>query len=191
MSERVHGYVSGILRILSGTGNKGLPAEAVKNELNEQFSDKTSKERDLCIETAINQLLNEWRVVKTIDYDDDSNLVWYLKVLNEEEAKRFRALSEAQKSLLKMLYDCDDERILGAMRSDDAIGRLNERGFNLEDLPIIPGIVSETGIIEKDGIHRWAYIIPQYEFSEEYKTLQRESIEKAQKRDNRMMRETD
>ena len=191
MNERLHEYVNGLVRILSDAGDKGLPVEIVRAKLNKQFSDLTAEERQQCIETAINHLLDEWRVIKIIDYDSDSDLVWYLKALNEEESRRFHALTEDQKSLLKMLYDCNDERILGAMRRDEAIRKLNELGFIVEDLPIIPGIVSETGIPDKDGIHRWAYLIPQYEFSEEYKALQEESLEKSRKREERMMRESD
>ena len=191
MNERVHEYVNGLVRILSDAGDKGLPVEIVRAKLNKQFSDLTAEERQQCIETAINHLLDEWRVIKIIDYDSDSDLVWYLKALDEEESRRFHALTEDQKSLLKMLYDCNDERILGAMRRDEAIRKLNELGFIVEDLPIIPGIVSETGIPDKDGIHRWAYLIPQYEFSEEYKALQEESLEKSRKREERMMRESD
>ncbi|MHA3964469.1 MAG: hypothetical protein AM325_013120 [Candidatus Thorarchaeota archaeon SMTZ1-45] len=180
-----------LLKILEKAGKKGIQLGLVKKDLRKHLRNLAKKEQDLAIEASIKHVLDEWRAIKIVDEDASSELTWYLKYLTEEESKRFRELSEVDQMLLRILFDFEGGFQPGAMKKDEAIKKLRELGFSLEDINVIPGIVSKTRVPDDDGMQMWVYIIPQYEFSEEYKALQEESLEKSRKREERMMRESD
>ena len=180
-----------LLKILEKAGKKGIQLGLVKKDLRKHLRNLAKKEQDLAIEASIKHVLDEWRAIKIVDEDASSELTWYLKYLTEEESKRFRELSEVDQMLLRILSDFEGGFQPGAMKKDEAIKKLRELGFSLEDINVIPGIVSKTRVPDDDGMQMWVYIIPQYEFSEEYKALQEESLEKSRKREERMMRESD
>ncbi len=191
MNESLREYVNALLKMLEDAGDKGLPLEKVDEKMISHLGGRIKDKQDLIPEEALKLALDEWLAIKIIDYDDNADLVWYVKALSGGESKRFRGLSGAQQAMLKMLYDCNEGFQVGAMKSDEAIRRLNELGFDVEDVPTIPRIISEARVPGNDGMQWWVYVIPQYELSEEFKALQQESLEKARRIDERMMRGKD
>jgi len=172
-------------------GNRGVPLEAVYHMMNRRLSRRTKEERVSIIQNSIGYILDRWMTLKTVDHDNTSQLVWFLKQLTDEESERLRGLPAIEQALLKMLYDCDEGFQPGAMKTDEVLEKLRNLGFDVDEVPHVQGITDEALVPEGDSSLWWVYIVPQYELSEEFKALEEASDRKVREREIRKMQSND
>ncbi|TFF91772.1 hypothetical protein EU545_02950 [Candidatus Thorarchaeota archaeon] len=166
--------------------NRCVSLKAIYSRMDQALSNRPKEERREITSKAIEAILNGWKALKVVDYDNQSKLAWHLKALTDKEIQEYRELPETAKALLKMLYQSHDGFQPGAMKHDDVLKNLRKHGFDVDDIPYALGIVEEAIAGDDEW---WVYLKPMYEFSDEFKALQKESEEKAWKKQEWLMRQ--
>jgi len=80
--------------------------------------------------------------------------------------------------LLRLLQNCDGPRRLGGMTKDSVLKKRQTLGFDVEEVPYIPGKVEDALVIEDGEPIRWFYLIPKKELSKEYEKEMNELVER-------------
>ncbi|TFG04249.1 hypothetical protein EU538_12565 [Candidatus Thorarchaeota archaeon] len=125
------------------------------------------------IRNIIEQLLDDWIINKTLDHvsqDDAKEFsitpmrpVWHLKLLSDQESKRYRNLDEREKALIKILREKTDPEDLGRMRVDEAVELLRQEGLTEDTEHIYVEDVIRTSFDVVQG-----ELIPCYEIVDEF-----------------------
>ncbi|MFX1483881.1 MAG: hypothetical protein ACFFCP_11930 [Promethearchaeota archaeon] len=189
MSDKILEAAQIIAEILRNTETKRMPLRELKSRLQASLQVNENIEMDDVIQYA----LENWIVEKVLDYDNDSaesvgQLEWFLRILSEKEAERFQNLPEASKCFIRILYGINTPGDLGVIRADDALKKLNEKGYDVEYVPYIPDKTDDFFRLEDGELVQFHYLIPEEEKSEEYKAGLKELDEIARKKLDRRER---
>ncbi len=177
MSELLQSSVNILLGLLESAPSKALPLHALREELEKHIGSETGGRGGRAAAKAIQYALDSWIVEKIIDYPEYSNgnpigsPVWLLRLLSPEEFQQLKVLSPVEKSLLKLLMECNNPDSLGEMCEDSILSELQKLGFDVDSVSLIEGRTSDFFDPEDDKLVRWWYIIPEYEKAKEYKSM--------------------
>ncbi|MHA2432210.1 MAG: hypothetical protein ACXADO_03160 [Candidatus Thorarchaeota archaeon] len=168
-----------LLDMLRGSESRQLPLREIRMKLKVTFGVEE-------VDQAIESVLDGWLVDKILDYDDEDReslgkLVWFLRLLTDDESKYLRELSEVDRAFLRVLRNSESDNRYGVIRADIALKELQEVGHDSEYVPYIPGITNDFFRTEEGERVQYHYIIPEYEKSDEYNAFQKESAENVRK----------
>lgn len=185
MSNKIDTAVELLLGLLENEGAKGVPLEDIEEDLANRLKDRRDSQELPNASETINYALDNWVVEKTIDDCENEEgvpigpQIWFLRILTQEESEKLQNLSEAEKTVLRILRNQEDEHRLGTMRRDELLSRLKEAGFSVDNVPGPRSIVSDFYESKNDQMVAWYYLIPQYERSKEYKQAMHDAAMRA------------
>jgi hypothetical protein len=189
MSDEILETAHMLAEILQNTETRRMPLRELKSRLQASLQINENIEMDDVIQYA----LENWIVEKVLDYDNDytesvGQLVWFLRLLSEKEAERFQNLPEVSKCFIRILYSINTPGDLGVISADNALKKLNERGYDVEYVPYIPNKTDDFFRLEDGELVQFHYLIPEEEKSEEYKAGLRELDKSVRKKLDRKER---
>jgi hypothetical protein len=183
MSNKIPETVQMLVEILRNAETRCMLLKELRSKLQESLQINENIE----IDDGIQYVLDNWIVEKVLDYDSDSTesdgqLVWFLRILSEKEAERFRNLPEVSKCFIRILYSINTPGDLGVIRADDALKKLKEHGYDIEYVPYVSGKTDDFFRLEDGELIQFHYLVPEEEKSEEYKAGLKELDEKTRRK---------
>jgi len=152
-----------------------IPKELVKKQLETRYPPDE-------ITHGITEAISDYVIDQFVDYAPGegefahSELIWYLRILDKEEAQNLRALEPVATALLRLLYEQETPEHPGEMRVEDARAKLAEEGYAESETKYlsIGGRVATFWRLDTGQPVEWFRIIPEYEKSTEYKAAREE-----------------
>jgi len=165
-----------LLSLLGQEEHNSIPRVVLERELARHFSERMLK-------AAIQRAVDEYLVTIVTDYAAkkwdvyDGEVVWYVKTLSPDDARRLRELEPLDLALLRLLQQQNGPFGLGEMRCKEAEERILAQGFTEKEARhrYIPDItyIFRTTCDSWDMEH--VALIPEYRKTPEYKAAKEES----------------
>lgn len=196
MNEVNEQYCDAFLDMLREADERGAPLSLLHQKLTEYIGNRGEEDAKLKSQEVISHVLENCLAIKTIDYPGPEyqplppyEPTWFLKLLEEEERRRYQNLDPVDHALLKLLYSCNRNGSLGMMKRSDAVEKLRKLGFDVEHVPYIPDVTDEAMTAENGEMVWLVYIVPRYQLRDDEELA--EEIKKQYKKIERHVEEFD
>ncbi|MDF1537436.1 MAG: hypothetical protein P1Q69_00830 [Candidatus Thorarchaeota archaeon] len=193
MTEVLTDCVNELVQIIQKEENHQIRLSKIQRLLKTWIeSSDAAKEISPTVEQIVDLGIERMAVQKVIDfpsYDEGIPIgypEWQLKLVTEREKSQISQLQPIQKALLRILYTMNtDSKRLGAIRETIAIELLEEMGFSITHIPLIPDKVSLFFTNENGMRVKWYHLIPEYDKREDYLKDEEEMLQRSRDKELR------